>query len=131
MWDKLKTYFIESDNDKMFILMSNIEDKWYNFKYFFKNLKLYFPILIKDRWWDYSFFEELIIHKLKDLEKHWGKDTHYVGDCFTKGRIKVLLRKWERIKNYEDEHPTDLKEIENLKIQWFKEFGRILPRLWE
>jgi len=128
MWGKLKSYFME--NDTIFLFMSKLEDIYYNTIAFFQNLKLYFPILIKDRWWDYGFFEELIIHKLKDLEKHWGKDTHYVGDCFTKKRIQVLLRKWEKIKKLENNIDT-FKEAEKLKVQWIKEFGRTLPRLWD
>jgi len=130
MWYKIKNICLEKDIDTIFLLMTKLEDIYYNTIAFFQNLKLYFPILIKDRWYDYEFFEELIIHKLKDLEKHWGKDTHYVGDCFTKKRIQVLLRKWEKIKKLENNIDT-FKEAEKLKVQWFKEFGRTLPRLWD
>ena len=107
-----------------------MKDIFYNIKKFFKNLKIYWPILKSDEWWDYYYFENLIIHKLKNLEKHWGKDTHYVGDCFTKKRIQVLLRKWERIEKFEEEHPFD-ENVEKMKIQWYNDLGRLMPRLWD
>jgi len=127
---KLKNFLFE-DLDFLHYFIDKLNDVIINIKRFFRNLKLYYPILKTDEWWDFYHFENLIIHKLKDLEKHWGKDTHYEGDCFTKKRIQVLLKKWQKIQWYEDEHPTNLKEIENMKIHWFKEFGRLLPRLWD
>ena len=99
----------------------------FKIKTFFRNFKLYLPILLNDQWWDYGYFEDLIIHKLKDIEKHWGKDTHYEGDCFTKKRIQVLLKKWEKIKEKEDQ----LIIVDKEKQEWFKELGRLLPRLWD
>ena len=128
MWYELKDICLEKDFDFLFNIMSKIEDIYYNTIAFFQNLKLYFPILIKDRWWDYEFFDELIIYKLKDLERHWGKDTHYVGDCFAKGRIKVLLKQWEKIKKLEIK---DLKKYKKERAKWFCRFGRTLPRLWD
>ena len=104
--------------------------KFYELKEILHNIKLYYPIIKNDRWWDFAFFEELIIHKLKDLEKHWGVDTHYVGDSFTKKRIQVLLRKWEKIQKFDEKNPFN-KETEKMKIKWFKELGRLMPRLWD
>ena len=45
----------------------------FKIKTFFKNFKLYLPILLNDQWWDYGYFEDLIIHKLKDIEKEIEK----------------------------------------------------------
>ena len=111
-------------------IMSSLETFFYNCKYFFLNIKTYFSILKKDRWWDYYFFEDLVIFKLKDLEKHWGKDTHYKGDCFTKKRIQVLLREWERIQEFDVDNPLDEK-TEKMKEEWFRKLGRLMPRLWD
>jgi len=133
--DKFNYYIKELYYNEKFELPYEIieffKSKYYNIKKYFRNLLKYHKILKQDEWWDFFYFEDLIIYKLKDLEKHWGVDTHYEGDCFTKKRIQVLLKKWQKIQWYEDEHPVNLKEIENMKIQWFKEFGRLLPRLWD
>jgi len=128
-WFKIKEYFLEKDLI-LYDIMDKIDDFYYNAKHIIHNIKLYFPIILHDRWWDYSYFEELIIHKLKNLEEHWGKDTHYVGDCFTKGRIKVLLRQWERIEKMEDDLSTIL-EARKEKELWFKRFSKLLPKLWD
>ena len=123
----VKKYLLENDYCKTLRLYEFFDDKIYNFKKFFRNLKLYYPILKRDEWWDYSYFEELVIFKLKQLEKHWGDDTHYIGDNFTKKRIQVLLREWEKIEELDE----DLQDVDKLKEEWFRKLGRLLPRLWD
>jgi len=107
-----------------------INEKIYNTKRYFRNLIKYQYIIKKDEWWDFFHFEELIIFKLKDLEKHWEKDTHYVGDCFTKKRIQYMLKEWNKIKEYEDEHPFD-KKVDKMREEWFRKLGKLMPRLWD
>jgi len=123
----VKKYLLENDYCKTLRLYEFFDDKIYNFKKFFRNLKLYYPILKRDEWWDFSYFEELVIFKLKQLEKHWGNDTHYIGGNFTKKRIQVLLREWEKIEELDE----DLQDVDKLKEEWFRKLGRLLPRLWD
>ena len=123
----IKKYLLENDYCKTLKIFEFFEDKTYNVKKFFRNLKIYYCILKDDEWWDFSYFEKLIIHKLKDLEKHWGKDTYYKGDCFTKGRIRVILREWEKIEKLD----KDLQNVDKLKEEWFRKLGRLMPKLWD
>lgn len=74
---------------------------WFNsFKSFFNGLYNFWKfrkIIFRDRFWDYSFLIDIIVFKLKDMEEHWVKYTHYEGDAFTKGRISVIRKKFEEL----------------------------------
>jgi hypothetical protein len=78
------------------------------------------------RWYDYSYQLDVIVFQLQELEKVWGKKTHYVGDSFTTKRIKVVLKYY---KEYKD---TDDIEKEYKALQKFlNAYTKLLPRLWD
>ena len=67
-------------------------DIWYGLK----NLAMFASTVWKWKWWDFSNHLEMMDKQLEICEKHWAKDTHYVGDTFTLGRIKAVRRFFER-----------------------------------
>ena len=90
------------------------------------NIIKFWKVIWKWRWWDYSFQVNLIVHQLKELEKVWGNKTHYIGDRFTLGRIKVVLK-------YYEEYSTTIDIVEEDKKlkKFLKAYVRLLPRLWD
>jgi len=112
------------------------------------NLWIWKSIIWKDRFWDYSFFTTILIFKLEQMEKYWGKDTHYEGDKFTKGRLKVLIKRFKELDDKLDE--IDMAYLkgandEERKLFWkiqmkrhnylidqaFKVLGRNHRRFWD
>ena len=96
-------------------------DIWYGLK----NLAMFASTVWKWRWWDFSSHLEMMDKQLEICEKHWAKDTHYVGDTFTLGRIKVVRRYYAR---YNTSRVMD--EDKYLK-KFVKGYARLLPRLWD
>ena len=96
-------------------------DIWYGLK----NLAMFVSTVWKWRWWDFSSQLEMMDKQLEVCEKHWGKHTHYVGDTFTLGRIKVVRRYYAR---YNTSRVMD--EDKYLK-KFVKGYARLLPRLWD
>ena len=91
-----------------------------------KNLVQWAKVVARYRWWDYGFTLQLIRMDLEVKYIHWGKDTHYIGDQFTKKRIAVLLRQLDKYDSAEG-----LKE-ECYELQKFmKMYTRNLARLWD
>lgn len=66
-----------------------------SFMYGINNLIIWRKIIFRDRWWDYSYMLDIQLFKLKKLEEHWGKDTHYVGDFEDKDTLKKLIKDLE------------------------------------
>ena len=97
----------------------------YRIRYFIqgvKNLWYWKSVIWHDRWWDYSYFHTILKHKLKDLQNHWHKDTHYVYDWSeTMGihRLVEILDEIEEIENSCTEHEKDIDKL-------YEEFGKIL-----
>ena len=82
--------------------------------------------VVKWNWWDYHFQLEMIDRMLEICEKHWGVDTHYVGDQFTKGRI-VVIRSY-----YKKHKEADTWEEESRYLSKFlKGYARLVVRLWD
>lgn len=54
-----------------------LRDKFYEFRLFFRNIRLWYPILKKDQQFDHSFIYIAIEHKLKLTEDFFrSEDTH-------------------------------------------------------
>lgn len=80
-----------------------------------RNLVRFFKIVWQWRWYDPSYAMDLVVKDLEIRLEHWGKDTHYVGDNFTKGRIMVLLRWYKRSKDsyrFDDELKYEKKFLQ-------------------
>ncbi len=89
------------------------------------NLHRYHSVVYKHRWWDYYFMLEVMDKMLEEREQCWVKKTHYVGDRFTLGRIKVLRRMY---KEYRESSAWDDDE---LLRRYLSRFARTVPRLWD
>ena len=114
--------------DRIEFLFKDLKNFVYDFLYGIKNIIKFAPIIWKDRWWDYAYFEDLILYKLKDMEKNWGKNTHYIGDGVTKKRLQVLIRKLEEIQKMEENF--DEKTFEKRK-EFYKLLGNNIIRFWD
>jgi len=114
--------------DDINIILLRIKYFWYDFIDGIKNLFKYSKLVWRDRWWDYYFLEDWILFKLKDMEKHWGKKTHYVGDCFTKKRLQVLIKKLEELKKLDEEFD---KDIMKKRAEVYKLLGRNIGKFWD
>ena len=89
------------------------------------NLRRYYSVVYKHRWWDYYFMLEMIDKMLEEREQRWGSSTHYVGDKFTLGRIKVLRRMY---KEYRTSGAWDEDEILR---RYLSRLARTVPKLWD
>jgi hypothetical protein len=92
------------------------------------SLKFFFKTIYNHRWWDYYFFQKLLDKQLEYLEAHYGKDSHFVGDCFTKGRIKIL-RKY--LKEYIECDEFEENICQEKRKKFFRYFERNLERFWD
>ena len=91
-----------------------------------RNLCTFAKVIYRWRFWDYSFTLEVIDKMLAECEKQWGSSTHYVGDKFTKGRIIVTRKDYQRSLTTDD-----YIEQHALEKRFLQRFGRLLPRLWD
>ncbi len=108
---------------------------WYPWKSLSKgldNFRRYRKIIWRDRWWDYSFILELELFKLKDMQEHWGKDTHYVNDLDDKEIIDKLVEDLEWMLNDEKELEDGYEEEYKKRSRSF--YGRLdrnHRKLWD
>lgn len=108
----------------------------YPIKRFFvgmQNFKNWFLIIYNDRWWDYDFLLEIILFKLKQMEKHWGKDTNQERDYEVKEILKSLIHDLE-LAIYLDNHALTKKEKEaaqRTRTRFFTKLDRHLIKLWD
>jgi len=89
----------------------------------FENLIKYRSLIWNDRWWDYSFFLNMMLFKLKDMENRWGTDTHYVGDLEDKETLKKLIHDLEWMIDDDNELLPDYTEQYKKRSRSF--FGRL------
>lgn len=90
-----------------------------------RNICRYIPVIYIHRWWDYYYMLEVMDKMLEDREQNWVVNTHYLGDAFTLGRIKVLRRMYAQYKRdgWEDEP--------KLIRRYLRNFARTVTRLWD
>lgn len=96
----------------------------------------YRKIIWQDRWYDHDYLLYLIEFKLQDMEKHWGVDTHYEGDKFTKLRLQIVIRD---LKRYQDMlnntlellEESNIAEVKKVKAKIASSFFKTIPRLWD
>ena len=123
-------------DDIVFWFKYNIQYPYRDFKCGLNNYWKYRKIIWRDRWYDHEFILELIQFKLDDMEKHWGKDTHYIGDQFTKLRMQSLqkdLQTYRDLINGNLYFPKENfeQESKHIKEKIGKRFFRLLPRFWD
>jgi len=71
-----------------------------------KNLKDWAPIIWKDRNWDYKFFLDILLKKLKNMEKFFSNDekTHVENAQIYANQMREVIGKIERF--LEDDYET-------------------------
>ncbi len=112
-------------------------DHWFYYPYRhmvngFGNLLRFRKIIWNDRWWDYSFFLELMLFKLKDMQEHWGTDTHYVGDLDDKEIIDKLVEDLDWMLNNEEEFNDGYeKKYKKRSKAFFGRLDRHHRKLWD
>ena len=89
------------------------------------NLRRYHRVIYRHRWWDYGFMLEVVDKMLEEREQCWVKKTHFVGDRFTLGRIKVLRRM------YREYSTSNTWDDYVLLRRYLSRFARVTPRLWD
>ena len=89
------------------------------------NLRRYHSVIYKHRWWDYYFMLEVMDKMLEEREQCWVKKTHYEGDAFTLGRIKVLRRMYKQYQT------SGIWDEDKLLRRYLSRFARLVPRLWD
>lgn len=114
--------------DEIEFLFKDIKNKLHDIIYGIKNIIKFMPIIWKDRWWDYFYFEDLLLFKLKDMEKNWGENTHYVGDNFTKKRLQVLIKKLEEIKKLDEKYDENVLKK---RKEFYTLLGKNIMRFWD
>jgi hypothetical protein len=89
-----------------------------------KNLVRFWDVIWEFRWWDYGFQVQVLDKMLEVCEENYGTKSHFKGDGFTLGRIKVI-RKYIRLAEEdwinEDEHLA--------KAMGY--YGRNYKRFWD
>jgi len=91
-----------------------------------KNLWKFKTVIWNYRWWDFGYFLDIIEIILEDWTKHYGKDSHFIGDEFVRLRACVLLK---QLKEYKNTIDTE-KESERLK-KFCKTLSKNLERFWD
>lgn len=89
------------------------------------NLRRYYSVVYKHRWWDYYFMLEMVDKMLEEREQRWGSSTHYVGDRFTLGRIKVLRRM------YKEYRASGVWDEDEMLRRYLSRLARTVPKLWD
>ena len=78
-----------------------------------KQLVYWFPVIWKNRWWDYEYMLDLMKHQLEYMLKHWVKDTHHIGDEDIKLEMESMLDSLNKVSNFNSipSHEEILKDI--------------------
>lgn len=96
---------------------------------FLKNLKYYFKFLINDKDDDFIYINEILLLKLKKMEKYWGTNTNYVGDYDDKEKLKEYIKDFEKIVNVQ-KLSEDERENKKINFKIYGKLGNFIPRLW-
>ena len=99
-----------------------------NLKESLESVRFFAKTIWKHRWWDYWFLQRFMDRLLEHMEKHYGKDTHFVGAEFTKGRIIIVrkyLKEWMECDEFND------FDCKNKRKKFFKHFERNIERFWD
>ncbi len=89
----------------MSFIFQRIKDKYYSIKNGIWNIIRWFPVIWKDRDWDYYYIFALLYHKFSNMEKFFRSDNAYSAnalDVADKIRVAKLLCKRIIDDNYVD-----------------------------
>ena len=116
---------------KKFLRFLNNMDPIYQVIRFFRNLKIYWKILRNDEWWDYAYVYDLLEVKLESMLEHWGKDTHYVGDRFARGRLCIILKYLKEYRKKEECIDCSYEEVKAARDRFWNALRRNINRFWD
>jgi len=86
---------------------------------FIRNLDIFENNLKNYNWWDYGFLNDFIITILKDMEKHYGVDSHFVGDEKVKKKIQKLLKIYDEIDDIKEDYKKFYCQLgKNINYFW-------------
>ena len=106
------------------------------------NLIYYFPLVWKDRWYDFYYLEEFIVYKLDNMIRHWDKNN-YVGGNFTKLRIIVIRNaiydREDKIQELQYDYIIHKKytkeeyhqQVKKINDKSYGRLGRNIYRFWD
>jgi hypothetical protein len=103
---------------------------FYGIKESLKSVKFFAGTIWNHRWWDYGFFQTLLDKQLEYMEKHFGTDSIFIGDCFTKGRI-IILRKYLKEWVECDDFDLNGKDCKKKRKKFFKHLERNIEKFWD
>ena len=83
---------------------------------YIRNLDIFDDNLNSYNWWDYEYLNNFVITILKDMEKHYGVDSNFVGDKKVKKKIQDLLEIIEKTENYKE---------------FYCQLGRDIMKFWD
>jgi len=87
---------------------------------FIKNIDIFEDNLKSYNWWGYGYLNDFVITILKDMEKHYGVDSHFVGDKKVKKKIQNLLKTYEKIDDFEDVYE-----------EFYCQLGKYIKEFWD
>jgi len=103
-----------------------------SFKKGISNLWKWRKIIWKDRWWDYYYLLEMLRFKLRDMEEHWGRDTHYVNDYKEKDVLKDLIADLEWMLDDDNEFKDGYnEEYKKRSKRFFSRLDRHHRKFWD
>lgn len=88
-----------------FKIIDKMQTLWYNIKYGIENLIRWFPVIWKDRNWDYYYFFKILEKKLGLLEET-HTDGIYIGWQPVAKKLKIAKNLCKRLaeENYKSEY---------------------------
>jgi hypothetical protein len=104
--------------------------KFREFKESLKSVRFFWKTIWNHRWYDYAYFQDLLDKQLEYLEANYGENSHYVGDCFTKGRIRILRKYLEDWKDC-DMYEIDPKYCKEKRDKFFKHLSLNIDKFWD
>lgn len=78
-------------------MLDKLQDKYRAFKRFFKNVYLWYPILISDEQFDGGYVYNVLNHKLKLMEEFFDSDKTHAPDTSHTNKIKECREILERL----------------------------------
>ncbi len=122
--------------DYIYRPLDRLETKYYNFKYGFRNLWDWLPIIWRDRDWDFCHLADINAFKMKRMSEHLAKYGNHVGHDRDARDLAACAELFKRIGG--DTNFDELKkrsDFFNTKFYYFdpakaypKMVGRIIGR---
>lgn len=94
-----------------------------------KNIVYWTPILKEDRWWDYSYLDRIIQHKLKQMEYNFRYNSVTVDNIIVADKLKKLIDDFDYFMN--NDSLNNKKEIIELRKKAYSFIGENSHCWWD